>query len=195
MHRRTLIVAAAVVIFVGLVALLLSTGDDIEATAKKTDPAGDVKVDKGPLAPRDVDTADIQKVDARIEGGVLTLLAQMGKQLARPVPDQTATWRWEIYEDEAMTWIVSANLDLGPSVSVIATQGDFEASTNDKSFPGKVSIAGDTILIRLRTSEVDGFPPAFETFLETSLDGMRTQPGSALARDRAPDEGYLQVGG
>lgn len=193
MHRGIALVVAIVVTLVGLVVLLLSTGRPT-ASGEKEDAVGDVKIGKGPLPPRKVDTADIQEVDARSENGVVTLEAKMGASLVPPVPEQSTTWRWEIYEAGEMTWIVSANVDLGPHVSVIATQGDYSASTNDKSLPGRVSIAGDTILIRLRASEVESFPERFDTLLKTSLDGMRTETSSALATDRAPDSGYLQVG-
>jgi hypothetical protein len=188
-------VAGVVVICVALIAWLLSTGAEPEATADTTDPSGDVKVATGPQPPRDLDTADVEEVDARSESGVLTLIATMGQQLVRPVPGQSATWRWEIYEEGEMTWIVSANVDFGPNASILSTKSDYSAATNDKSLPGKVSVAGDTILIRLRTAEIEGFPATFEVALKTSLDGIRTEARSALAADRAPDEGYLRVGG
>ncbi|HYI45491.1 MAG TPA: hypothetical protein VE174_08565 [Actinomycetota bacterium] len=194
MHRRTLIVALLVVAAVGAVVLVLATGSPAPE-GEKEDRAGDVKIGEGPLPPRITDPADIREIDVRADGEVLTLEARMGTSLVRPVPEQSTTWRWEIYEDGDMTWIVSANVDLGPHVSVIATEGDFQASTNDKSLPGRVSVAGDTILVRLRISEIEGFPSTFETVLKTSLDGMRAESKSALATDRAPDGDLLQVGG
>ena len=193
MQRRVLLVAAVVVLVVGAVVLLLATGRPTP-DGEKEDLASDVKIGRGPLPPRNVDTADILEIDARSEDGIVTLEAKVGISLARPVPEQSATWRWEVYEDGEMTWIVSANVDLGPHVSVIETQGDYSAATNDRSLPGKVSTAGDTITIRLRASEIEGFPEVFDIVLKTSLDGIRTEAKSALATDRAPDKGFLRVG-
>ena len=117
---------------VGLVALLLFTGGSGEQ-AKNQDGAGDVKVGKGPQAPEEIELADIERVNASLNDGTLRLEARMGAPLIRKSPQRSETWRWEVFEDGEMTWIVSAVIDIAPNVSVIATQRDYSASTVNDS--------------------------------------------------------------
>jgi hypothetical protein len=93
-----------------------------------------------------------------------------------------------------MTWLVSANVDLGPNVSVVATQAGYQASTVDETLPGEISLDGRTLTVRLTQTEIKGLPTDFDWLLKTSLDGDRTKPTSGLAQDTAPDSGFFRVG-
>ena len=194
MNKSVLIVAAVVIAIVGLFAWLLSSGRTT-VTARRNDPKSDVIIGKGSNRPRNVQIADIRNVTVRNEDGIVTLEAVMGKPLALRLPQESGVWRWEIYEDGTMTWIVSATVDVGPNASIIATQKDFSATTINDSLPGDVKIAGNKITVTLESGELKGFPQRFETVLKTTLDANRSKASSAVAEDRAPDGGELSVGG
>lgn len=194
MSKRVALVVGAVIIIVGLIVLLLSTGG-VSDTASREDPADDVVLGEGSDRPQHLGLVDVREVTVRSEGGLVRFEARMERPLALRFPQESAVWRWEINEAGELTWIISVNLDVGANVSIIATQRDYSASTINKTFPGKVSVRGDVILVRLETTELEGWPVSFETVLKTTLDGSRTKATSALAEDRVPDGGYLQVGG
>ena len=119
----------------------------------------------------------------------------MASDVPQELPQQALGWRWEIYEKGQMTWLVSANVDLGPNASVLSTQTDFQGSTVDDTLPGQIRVEGSTLTIRIRSAEIEGFPSDFEWLVKSSLDGDRAAAKSALAEDKAPDGGFQRVTG
>ncbi len=192
MERRTLILLGIVIIAVGVSVILLVTGG-AAPEASADDAKGDVKVGRGGTRPKDTSIADIQTATVRHDGSDLIFSVVMVGDIPREFSKEALSWRWELYESDRLTWIVSANVDLGPNVSVVATQKNYSTSTVDDTLPGEIDLEGKTLTVRIRADDVDGFPAAFAWFVETSLDGSRLKATSALAKDRAPDGGFLQL--
>ena len=189
---RTTIAIIAVLVFVGAGIALLATGGG-SSEARATDDRGDVSVGDGKNGPKDTSLADIDAAEISKDGSEIVLEADMVSDIPRKLPDQALSWRWEIYEAGQMTWIVSANVDLGPNVSVLATQKNYSSSTVDDRLPGDIEVEGSTMTVRLRTDEIEGFPSSFDWLIKTSLDGSRIEARSAIASDQVPDEGFLEV--
>jgi hypothetical protein len=193
MNTRTVIAFSAILVVVAVIIVLLVTGGGGGVNAD-TDANGDVTVSEGPSAPSDTTVADISAVEVSSEKGDITFEAEMASDIPRRVKDGSLAWRWEVYENGQMTWLVTANVDLGPNASIVATQKDYSSSTIDDTLPGSIEVDGTTLRINVRTKKVEGFPQTFEWLLKTSLDGSRTKANSAVAEDVAPDSGYLQTG-
>lgn len=191
-------VAIAIGIVVALIAgtiLLLASGGPVEPGDSPQPDAvgeavGDVVVAEGPEPPGETELADIVDADVTERGSTLVFRAQMATQIPPRVKGGGMSWRWDIYEGGPTgTWILSANLDIGPNASLTSTQSNYGSGTFDDSLPGELSIRGDTITITLRPKKVTDFPADFEWVLGTSLDGAQGNPRSALATDTSPDEG------
>src|SRR5687767_14504568 len=184
MSRKTLIAFGLAVIAVIAAVVLLVTGGSEGST---DDALGDVELTDGGSQPRDLSVVDIRKATVTADGDELVFEATMQESIPEELPKQALGWRWELYEGGQMTWLVSANVDLGPNVSVIATQTGYQASTVDDTLPGEIAIDGPTLTVRLTRSEIEGLPAEFDWLLKTSLDGDRAKATSALAEDTAPD--------
>lgn len=189
---RSWIAIVAVLVMVGAGIALLVTGGGSSA-ARATDDRGDVSVGEGKNEPKDTSLADLDSAEIRKDGSSILLEVDMVSEIPRRLPDQALAWRWEIYEAGQMTWIVSANVDLGPNASVLATQKDYSFSTVDDRLPGDIEVDGSRLTVTLRADEIDGFPSSFDWLVKTSLDGSRIQARSAIATDQVPDEGFLEV--
>jgi hypothetical protein len=192
MSTRTLAVFGVVLAVVVAVIVLLLTGGG-EGINSDNDDGGDVTVSKGKAAPRDTNVADISRVEVTSDDGEVTFEAEMGADIPKRVKGGSLAWRWELYEEGQMTWLVTANVDLGPTASVLATQTRYHSSTIDDTLPGSIEIDGSTLRIRVRANKVKKFPEAFDWLLKTSLDASRTKANSAVAEDLAPNSGYLQT--
>ena len=190
--RRSVLALGAVLAAVAVSVVLLITGG--ADTHSVQDPAGDVTFTEGEGAPRDDALADIVKASVRRVGDGLVFEVEMNDAVPNKLAKQAMGWRWEVYEGGQMTWLLSANVDLGPNVSVVATQTNYSASTVDDTLPGSISVDGSNITVELDASGIEGFPLEFDWLLKTMLDGNRSEATSALAEDRAPDAGYLKVG-
>ena len=192
MNTRAVVTFSAILVVVVVIIILLVTGGG-GALDADSDPDGDVTVSEGPNAPPDNALADISGVEVSADQGNITFQAEMASDIPRRVKNGSLAWRWELYEDGRMTWLVTANVDLGPNASLVATQKDYSSSTIDDTLPGSIEVEGTTLRIQVRANKLKGFPKTFDWLLKTSLDANRTEANSAVAEDVAPDSGYLQT--
>jgi hypothetical protein len=189
---RSAIVLAVIVALGAGVVWLLSSGGGGSGTSR--DPKGDVVVSKGPKPPKGKGVVDLRNGAITVEGGTATFEATVDAVIPESGDQEAITYRWELIEDGQVTWIVSANVDVERTASVLATQHDYRSSTIDDSLPGELLVQAETVFITLETDALDDFPSSFDWTLQTELDGDRTTAPSAVATDRIPDEGSLQVG-
>jgi hypothetical protein len=188
-RRRLAIVAAVVVAAVAAIVVLLVTGE-AEPVRTFEDRAGDAMFEEGENGPTDVTLADIRAAEVRSEDGQVVFEATLAGPIPNKLPDGALDLRWEVYEDGDSTFLITANLDVGPVASIIGEKNGYGASTLDEKLPGMLAIEGDTLTIRLDTAEIPDFPSEFGWLLHTSLDGDQGDPKSARAEDRAPDDGF-----
>ena len=188
-RKRLYVVLAVVIAAVGSIVVLLFTG---EAQPQRTfdDPGGDAAVEEGDNPPLDLTLADVKRAEVREDGGEVVFEAQLGGPIPNRMRDGALGLRWEVYEGDDSTYLITANLDVGPNAYIVEEQGDFGGSTLDETFPGSIEVVDDRISIRLDPEEIPGFPSEFAWLLKTSLDGDQGDPQSARAEDRAPDQGF-----
>lgn len=189
---RTLLVLAIIVLLGAGVIWLLSGGGGTSGTSK--DPSGDVAVSKGPKPPKGRRLVDLRKGAITVEGGTAMFEASVHAIIPESMKDEAVTFRWEVIENGQVTWIVSANVDVSRTASVLATQRDYRGSTIDGSLPGELLVRNERVFVTLETESLEGFPQSFDWTLQTELDGDRATSPSALATDRIPDSGSLRVG-
>lgn len=188
-RKRLFVILTVVAVAVASIVVLLVTGE-AEPVRTFEDPGGDARVEEGDKPPTDTTLADIRSVEVRSEDDLVVFEAKLGAAVPKRVPGGGFGLRWEIYEEGDSTFLITANLDVGPNASILGEQNGYGASTIDERLPGTLEISGDTIAIRVRTDEVPDFPDEFGWVLLTSLDGDQGDPQSALAEDRAPDSGF-----
>lgn len=180
---------AVVGVAIASVVILLVTGEP-EPVGSFGDPADDVVVGEGKKPPLDTALADIRSAEVTKEGNEVVFEAQLGAPVPKKVPDGAFGLRWEVYEGEDTTFLITSSLDVGPNASIVGQQNSFGASTIEEEFPGSLEIEGDTIAIRLRTADIPDFPKEFSWLLQTTLDGNQGDPTSATAEDKSPDNGF-----
>lgn len=190
--NKNLLVAIGIVGSIAVIVLILLMGGGGGGTG---DGRGDVQVSGGETAPDDPNLADIVDASVRRDGGALVFEATLGTAIPKRIPDGSLTLRWDVAEGETDTWIVSADLNLGPTAAVTSHRSDYGASTIDDTLPGSVEINGDTLRVTVQPGEIDGFPTDFTWRLSTALDADRTDTASATATDTAPDSGAGTVDG
>lgn len=188
-RKRLFVIFAVVGAAIASIVVLLVTGE-AEPVRTFEDPAGDAQVEAGDNAPADTTLADIRSAEVRSDGDEIVFEAKLGGEIPNRLPDAAFNLRWEVYEEGDSTFLVTANLDVGPNASILGEQNGYGASTLDEGLPGSLEVTGDTIAIRLRAGEVPDFPQEFGWVLLTSLDGDQGDPQSARAEDRAPDSGF-----
>ena len=186
-------VATGIVGLIAIVVLILATGGP-PGTASG-DQSGDVKVNEGAAPPQDTTLADVVGATVRRQGNDLVFEATLGQEIPDKIPNGSLELRWDVSEGGDDTWIVSANLNLGPTAAITSQKTSYGASTIDDSLPGSIEVDGDTLRVTVRAAEVDGFPTQFTWRLTTSLDADRADAASAIATDTAPDSGQGQVEG
>ena len=184
-------VAAGIVGLIGIVVLILATGGGPSGTS--VDPAGDVAVGEGPKPPQESTLADIVGATVTKDGQELEFEVTLGQDIPNRIPKGSLEFRWDVSENGTDTWIVSANLNVGPTAAVTSQKTNYGSSTIDDSMPGSIEITGDTLVVIVRAAEIEGFPQLFEWTLKTSLDADRADPRSGLAIDQAPDSGRGRV--
>jgi hypothetical protein len=195
--RAGLAIAALIVVIAGGI-FLLASGDpsgNLESPSEFADPADDVVIADGPEPPAETDLADIVDATVRRRGDAIVFRAEMGRSIPQRVKGGGMSWRWDIYEGATGTWILSADLDTGPTAALTSTQTDYGSSTFDRNLPGRLLIEDETLTITLRPDELERWPSDFEWTLGTSLDGAQGNARSALATDIAPDQGRGRLEG
>ncbi|MDQ4023910.1 MAG: hypothetical protein M3217_00240 [Actinomycetota bacterium] len=188
-RRRLAVVAAVVAAALAAIVALLVTGE-AEPVRTFEDRAGDAAFEEGDNPPTDTTLADIRTAEVRSEGGQVVFEAQLAGPIPNELPDGSLDLRWEVYEGGDSTFLITANLDVGPVASIIGERNRFGASTLEDDFPGSLTVEGDKLTIRLDAEEIPDFPSEFGWLLHTSLDAERGDPESAMAEDRAPDDGF-----
>jgi hypothetical protein len=188
-RKKLAVVAGVIAVALASIIVLLVTGE-AEPVRTFEDPGGDAAVEEGDKPPADTTLADIRSAEVRSEGDEVVFAAQLGGTVPKEIEEGSFGLRWEVYEGGDSTFLITANLDVGPNASIIGEQNGYGASTLDERLPGSLEIEGDTIEIRLSPDEIPDFPDEFAWLLLTSLDGDQGDPQSARAEDRAPDQGF-----
>ena len=188
-RRRLGVVAAVVAAALAAIIVLLVTGE-AEPVRTFEDAAGDAAFDEGKNPPTDTTLADIRAAEVRAEGDEVVFEARLGGPIPDKLPDGSLSLRWEVHEGDDSTFLITANLDVGPNASIIGEKNGYGASTLEERMPGSIEIEGDKLTIRLEAEEIPDFPDSFAWLLQTSLDGDQGDPQSARAEDRAPDQGF-----
>jgi hypothetical protein len=193
-NKRVAAIAGVAIAIVAAVVLLLVSGG-AEAPSTFDDTAGDVSLGNGSKPPEDTAPADIVDAEVARDGDNLVFTATMAASIPERVKDGSLSWRWDLYVGDTSEWIVSANVDAETSASVTATQSNYGSGTFDDTLPGHLEVEGDTLTLTLRPVDIPEFPSEFTWGLGTTLDGDQGDPESALATDKAPDEGRGRLEG
>lgn len=190
-NKQLAIVAGVVAVILAVIIVLLVTGGPPEEELAQ-DGIGDVVLSDGPAPPKDQSLADVRSARVYFEASQIVFEAEMASPIPKSVKG-SMSWRWEILEGGSETWIVSANLTLGPTATVIQQGGEqYGAGTIDDTLPGGIDVTGNRLFVRLNGPEIKDFPTVFTWRLETSLDGDRGDVSSAVASDTAPQSGLGQ---
>lgn len=189
--NKSLGVALGIVGTIAVIILILATGGS--PTGTNEDARDDVAIGEGASPPQDTTLADIVGAEVRREDGSIVFVATMGDDIPKKVPNGSVEFRWDVSEDGDDTWIVSANLNLGPTAAVTSQKTSYGSSTIDGSMPGSIEIDGDKLIVTVKADKIDGFPTDFAWILKTTLDADRADPASAVATDTAPDSGPGKV--
>jgi hypothetical protein len=168
-----------------IVVLLVTAGEDTAASLE--DARGDVDVEKGPGAPRDVAAADI--VVAEVRGDDSEVVFEL--RLAAPVegrrPAGALAVQWDVIEDGDYTWLVTADLGSRPYAGLVSQRTTYGSSTLDGTLPGDFAVAEDVVTVTIRTAGLRAWPDEFDWTVGTTLDPNRSDTGSPVAEDRAPE--------
>jgi hypothetical protein len=191
MNRRGLVIAlVAVGGVIAVLIVLLATG----GTQSETDKTGDVLVDQGSHAPRDVGIADIAGTSVTRAGDEATFTATANHAVPHSISNGSLEYRWEIQNGGNVLWILSVAINVDANASLLGTQVDYSSTTIDKTLPGKLTIKGSRVQVVIDVSKLKGWPDQFDYHVESTLDANRADTKSALAHDRAPDEGDIPGG-
>jgi hypothetical protein len=191
MNNKNLWVAIGIVGAIAVVVLVLTTGGP--PGGGPSDATGDVTVGEGDSAPTDTTLADIVAASVSKEGEDIVFEAKLGDDIPRRIPDGSLELRWDVSENGDDTWIVSANLNVGPTAALTSQKTNYGSSTIDDSMPGSIEIDGDTLVVVVKAAQVEGFPASFNWTLKSTLDADRADPSSSVATDVAPDSGLGKV--
>lgn len=191
MNKTVWVGLAIVAIIAALVLVLAVGGPDETGTA---DPISDVAIGKGTGHPGDTALAEITDVSVRKDGATdLVFEVTIAKEFPAEIPNGSLDFRWDVIENGGDTWMVTANINTGPTAAVTALKSQFGASTIDGTLKGTINVNGNKLTVRFDRTSIEGFPESFAWRLRSTLDGDRTDPGSATASDSAPDSGQGQL--
>jgi hypothetical protein len=192
MSRKGLVlVFGAVVLTLVAAVVLLATGGADEPS-RIVDPVGDAVIGEGDNPPTNAALADIQTTEVRRDGDEIVFTASVGEPLPDELDEGHLRIRWNLSEGGG--WSVLFNLGPGSPVAQVVGQGSqFGASTLDGTFPGDFEINARTVTLRLTYKDISQWPDDFTWATSTEL-GTSAEQGSALASDRAPDEGFGSLG-
>ncbi|MEA2434855.1 MAG: hypothetical protein QOG54_2312 [Actinomycetota bacterium] len=191
-QKQLLVVFVVVGLALAFIVVLLVTGGAPSGGFDPADAKDDVTVDGTDNPPDNPTLADVVSADIVADGTGLIFEATMSAPIPEKIEGSGLDWRWEVIEGGATTWIVSASVDDDASAAILNQRTNYGASTSDNTLPGKLTVAGNTISIRLEQAAISGLPTSFNWTLATSLDGDRTEAESAVAHDSAPDTGIGQ---
>lgn len=189
MRRQVLLVALIVVLGVGSIVFLLTTGG-VAPTSDVSDPSGDAVQGPGPAPPTQPPLADVVRAEVRRDGNEVIFESQLSAPVPNKIKGGELEVRWDLFEEGQATWMVAGSIDIGPSASIISHETNYGVGTFDDTLPGGIQVDGDTVRIRLRPAEIEDFPTEFDWALSTSLDGDRGEAQSARVEDRTPDSGF-----
>lgn len=194
--NKTLWVAVAIVATIAAIVFVLVVGGptDTGSDTGSADSISDVAVGEGTGNPGDTALAEIIDVTVRKEGATdLVFEVTIAKEVPSKIPNGSLTFRWDVIENGKSTWLVSANLDAGPTAAVTGLTSSYGASTIDGTLKGEVAVSSNKLTIMFDRTAIDGFPDSFAWHLTSTLDGNRRDPSSATASDSAPDSGQGQL--
>ena len=195
MNKTGWVAIGIVAAIAALVAVLTLGGDGAGPGGPGGDAGGDVSTGEGPKPPSDASLADILRSDVRQDGNAVVFEATMDKEIPSSVKDGSLEFRWDLSENGAETWIVTASINVETNAAVTSQRTAYGSSTIDGSMPGEVEVEGNVLRVILRAGQIDAFPDTFTWVLKTTLDGVRADPGSGTATDTAPDGGPGQFPG
>lgn len=189
---RIVLVVIGVAVAAMVVLLVTGGSDTTEVAAPTEEASGDVVLGAGEQPPTDTALADIVEAGVTASGeDQFVFTSSFGAPIPKKLQGkQTFSFRWDITSPDGAGYIVSGNLDVGPNVSIVDIKGRYGASSLDDTFPGEMTIEGDTWTITIDGSKIDGWPTDFTWKLKTSLDGLPGDPRSAVVEDSAPNEGF-----
>ena len=187
--NRTGWVVIGIVGAIAALVAVLTLGGDAGPGGAGGDAGGDVSVGEGPNPPSDASIADIVSSDVRKEGDAVVFEATMEKEIPSSVKDGSLEFRWDLAENGTETWLVTASINVEAHAAITSQKTAYGSSTIDGSMPGHVEVDGNVVRITVTPGEVEGFPSTFTWTLKTTLDGVRSDPGSGTATDSAPDDG------
>ncbi|MDQ3953778.1 MAG: hypothetical protein M3279_12585, partial [Actinomycetota bacterium] len=127
-RKRLFVVFAVVAAALASIVVLLVTGE-AEPVRTFEDPGGDARVEEGDSPPTDTTLADIRSAEVRSEDDHVVFEAKLGGPVPDRLRDGAFGLRWEIYEEGDSTFLITANLDVGPNASIVGQQNDYGAST------------------------------------------------------------------
>jgi hypothetical protein len=180
--NKTIWVGIAIVAAIAAVVLVLAVGGPQDSGAAES--ISDVAVGEGPNPPGDTALAEITDVSVRKDGETdLVFEVTIATDLPAEIPNGSLGFRWDVIEDGEATWMVSANLDTGPTAAVTALASKFGASTVDGTLDGTITVERNKLTITFDRTAIDGFPTSFAWRVGSTLDGDRSDPGSATATD------------
>lgn len=189
MKSKQLIGVIVVLVLIGTVVLLLSTGGSDPVGAFED--AGGPTIAPGDNAPTDGAIADIASTEVTGEGQEIVFEATLGAEIPERFEEESLDLRWDISVDGEDLWIVAVDFDFGPvaTVSSNVDGNSYLATTSTETFPGGVEVTGDTVTVRLLPNEVPDFPDEFTWVLTSRLDADPGDAASGTVGDRVPDTG------
>ncbi len=188
MKGKQLIGLIFVLVLIGAVVLLLSTGGSDPVGAFED--AGGPTIAPGDNAPTDGAIADVVSTEVTGEGQEIVFEATLGTEIPERL-EQSLDLRWDISVDGEEVWIVAVDFDFGAVATVSSNVDDnsYLATTSTETFPGGVEVSGDTVTVRLLPDEVPDFPDEFTWVLTSHLDADPGDAASGTMGDRVPDNG------
>ncbi len=198
------LVALIVVVLVGIAALIAwsvlrdeEVDVDVErestATASPDDEVTDAAgIDTEPEGDPPDHAAVADLVDASItqEGDTLVFAATLAQDVPSDMQGEQLQLKWRVFDLESRPlWEVTGVYVAAAEAILNEVVGDQDFATTDGSFPGDVSLDGDSFTITLDTSELAGFPESFTWALGARVDDP-DDPDEHVATDRFPEEGF-----
>jgi hypothetical protein len=186
--RRALELTAITFAVIAVILVLFKLGEK-DRPDSVTDTKGDVGSDAS-AGESGVEEIDIVEAEVTRDGSSILFRARVASGLSATTKRRPVTFRWNLLEDGQETWFLVARLENKVVASLVSTETNYGASTNDDTLPGHVTVTDDRILVRISPDRIPDFPTTFDWELEAALFADPKQPSSPTATDRAPDSGF-----